>query len=77
MAAACLRNAGGSRSPEAAAVLWHSTKADAVNLIRSGASGRELDERGWADDLAFACDLDASATVPVLVDGAFHDAASV
>ncbi len=78
-AGAVIAGLRGSRSPEAeaAAVLWHSTKADAVNLIRSSASGRELDERGWADDVAFACELDASATVPVLVDGAFRDAASV
>jgi 2-phosphosulfolactate phosphatase len=35
------------------------------------ASGRELVEQGWPDDVAVAAELDTSRAVPVLVDGAF------
>lgn len=37
-------------------------------------SGREQVERGWADDLAFASQVDVSRCVPLLVDGVFVDA---
>jgi 2-phosphosulfolactate phosphatase len=34
-------------------------------------SGRELLERGFADDVAIAAQVDASSAVPVLCDGSF------
>ena len=38
------------------------------------ASGRELVERGFAEDVAIAAELASSAVVPVLRDGAFTSA---
>jgi len=75
-AAAVIAGLAGPRSPEAeaAAALWSASDASAERLVRSCASGRELEARGWADDLDFACEIGASRSVPVLHDGAFVDA---
>jgi 2-phosphosulfolactate phosphatase len=43
-------------------------------LVRDSASGRELVEAGFADDLDIAVEIDASQVVPVLRDGAFGNA---
>ena len=40
--------------------------------VRESASGRELIQGGFADDVTIAVDLDASTVVPVLIDGAFR-----
>jgi 2-phosphosulfolactate phosphatase len=65
----------GTRSPEAeaAAQLWEASAARIVDIVGSCASGREAEGRGWADDLAFATEVGASATVPVLHEGSFVD----
>lgn len=75
-AGAVIAELGGSRSPdaEAAAALWRAVRHHAPELVRSAASGLENVARGWADDLAYAVQVGASATVPLLVDGAFVDA---
>ncbi len=72
-AAAVLSHLTDGRSPEAeaAAAQWVAVAPMAARLVRGCASGRELVERSWADDLEFACQIGASDTVPVLTDGAF------
>ncbi|MEO7573269.1 MAG: 2-phosphosulfolactate phosphatase [Acidimicrobiales bacterium] len=66
----------GRRSPEAqaAAVAWLDTRDRIAELLAACSSGREMVERDWADDLAYALEVDVSETVPVLRDGAFVDA---
>ncbi|GGM11536.1 2-phosphosulfolactate phosphatase [Promicromonospora citrea] len=63
---------GMSISPEtaAAATLWKGTK-DVADHVGGSASGRELLDSGFADDVTIATDLDATDVVPVLMDGAF------
>jgi 2-phosphosulfolactate phosphatase len=72
-AAAVVAALTGVRSAEAevAAMAWRAAASRAGELVRSSASGRELLARGWSDDLDYACEVDASTAVPVLVDGAF------
>ncbi|MET9026475.1 2-phosphosulfolactate phosphatase [Nocardia sp. NPDC004168] len=76
VAAALARSAVGPLSPEAhAAAVAYGGIADVAALIRDCASGRELAEGGFAQDVAAATELDSSGVVPVLTDGAFVDAA--
>nr|BFF19645.1 hypothetical protein GCM10025730_31660 [Promicromonospora thailandica] len=42
-----------------------------VDFVGGSASGRELLDSGFADDVTIATDLDATDVVPVLMDGAF------
>jgi 2-phosphosulfolactate phosphatase len=42
-----------------------------VSVLADCASGRELCERGFSDDVALAAELDVSACVPRLVAGAY------
>ncbi|MFF5428196.1 MULTISPECIES: 2-phosphosulfolactate phosphatase [unclassified Streptomyces] len=62
-------------TPEAtaAATLWDATE-DPVAALHGCASGRELYEYGYPQDVAVAAGIDTSTTVPVLVDGAFQEA---
>lgn len=62
-----------SESPEAAAAgtLYESTRS-VGDAVRRCASGVELIEAGFADDVEVAVELDASDVVPLLVDGAFR-----
>lgn len=66
----------GDRSPEAqaAAAAWRDAEPDIVAILRSCASGRELQECGWGADLAEAAAVNVSRCVPVLTRGAFTDA---
>jgi 2-phosphosulfolactate phosphatase len=66
----------GHRSAEAelAAASFAAVESRLVDLVRECASGRELAERGWSEDLDYALDLGVSTTVPVLIDGAFTSA---
>ncbi|MEV0439324.1 2-phosphosulfolactate phosphatase [Streptomyces spectabilis] len=70
---AALREHGGTAlSPEAAAAA--SAFAAAVDIgaaVADSASGRELADDGFAEDVAVATELDASSQVPVLRHGAF------
>ncbi|MGQ4615866.1 2-phosphosulfolactate phosphatase [Nocardia sp. R7R-8] len=76
VAAALARNGAGPLSPEAhAAAAAHEAITDVAALIRDCASGRELTEGGFAQDVAVATELDRSPVVPVLTDGSFVDAA--
>ncbi|MFE9581789.1 2-phosphosulfolactate phosphatase [Nocardia sp. NPDC006044] len=66
----------GPLSPEAsAAKTTYDATADVPSLIEHCASGRELAGIGFAGDVAVATEIDAGRTVPLLVDGAFVDAA--
>lgn len=59
-------------SPETAAAvtLWKGTE-DPTDSIAGTASGRELVETGFVDDVTIASEVDATDVVPVLLDGAF------
>ncbi|MFF9012709.1 2-phosphosulfolactate phosphatase [Streptomyces sp. NPDC014870] len=61
-------------TPEAraAATLWEATEDPVAELHRC-ASGRELYEYGYPQDVAVAAEADTSETVPVLRDGAFQE----
>ncbi|MGN6326277.1 2-phosphosulfolactate phosphatase [Pseudolysinimonas sp.] len=67
--AAALRSGGAELSPEAtaAAGLWTETP-DPADAVRRSTSGRELDVRGFAEDVEIAVAIDASTVVPVLTD---------
>ena len=56
---------------EAAGAAWAAVEHRAGQALQACASGRELVEQGWPDDVAVAAELDRSAAVPVLADGAF------
>ena len=75
--AASLRGAaGGAFSPEAeAALACFGATVDIAAAVRGCASGRELIEGGFGDDVAIAVEVDACLLVPVLADGAFTAAA--
>ncbi|MBT2469920.1 2-phosphosulfolactate phosphatase [Streptomyces sp. ISL-66] len=70
---AALRRCGRDQlSPEAAMAASAFEGAENVNVAVAGcASGRELIEWGYADDIAIATELDACEIVPVLTGGAF------
>ncbi|ATL25162.1 2-phosphosulfolactate phosphatase [Streptomyces formicae] len=55
-----------------AASAFHTTR-DVAAAVADSASGRELVEGGFAQDVVIATELDASSTVPVLTEGAFRD----
>ena len=63
-------------SPEAGAAMaaWLTVEGDVGPAMASTASGRELIDQGWADDVTIAGELDASRVVPVLRDGAYRPA---
>lgn len=65
-----------SSSPEAqtAAAAWTSFAAEARAALSDCASGRELTDRGYADDVEIAAEVDQSATIPLLCDHQFTDA---
>ena len=68
-----LRDSGpGTYSPEAeAARACFEATADVAAAVSGCASGRELIEGGFGDDVAIAVEIDACLMVPVLADGAF------
>jgi 2-phosphosulfolactate phosphatase len=66
----------GPLSPEAAAVPpVLEAVTDLLATLRECGSGRELVQRGWAQDVDVAAERDADRAVPVLVGGAFIDRA--
>ncbi|MCF7549602.1 2-phosphosulfolactate phosphatase [Pseudonocardia sp. WMMC193] len=69
---------GWTASPEAraAAAAFDAVGADVETALHDCASGRELDGIGFANDVDTAAELDASASVPLLVDGRFVSARS-
>jgi 2-phosphosulfolactate phosphatase len=60
-------------SPDArlAAAAYRAGSGDLLGLIRESASGRELIARGLEGDVAMASEVDVTAVVPALVEGAF------
>lgn len=60
-------------SPEAQVAVdaWTGVRDRLAQALAACASGRELSEQGYPDDVAIAAELDASTVVPVLTDGAF------
>jgi 2-phosphosulfolactate phosphatase len=82
---AALRDLGGFQAPatlggpgsgvfspeaETARACFEGT-ADVAAAVSGCASGRELIEAGFGDDVAIAAEIDACLVVPVLADGAF------
>jgi 2-phosphosulfolactate phosphatase len=61
-------------SPEsvAARTAFEAARAGVPDMIRGCASGRELIERGWAEDVDLAVELDSSESAPFLSGGAFR-----
>ena len=60
-----------SPEAEAAGTAWLAVEDRLGDALSACASGRELVEQGWPDDVAVAGELDTSEAVPVLADGAF------
>jgi 2-phosphosulfolactate phosphatase len=60
-------------SPEAAAAgaAWLAVEDRVAEALADCASGRELIEQGWPEDVAVAAELDRSVVVPVLRDAAY------
>ena len=62
----------GPLSPEAeAARACHETTADPARAVTDSASGRELAEGGFANDVAIATEIDSCRVTPVLAGQAF------
>lgn len=63
----------GALSPDAraAAAAYRGVSADLATTLGDTASGRELRDRGYPDDIAIAAEVDASLLVPVLREGRF------
>ncbi len=76
-AGAIIAAAGGDPSPEAlVAMAAFSGVEDLEAVLLRCASGRELAGRGATDDVILSAELDVSSVAPLLVDGAFEDAAA-
>lgn len=73
-AGAIIAALSGQRSPEAraAAAAFLDSAPHLETWLLDSASGRELTERGFTEDVRIAADIDASTGAPVLVRGAFQ-----
>jgi 2-phosphosulfolactate phosphatase len=73
-AGAVLASVAGDLSPEARAAIaaFRDAAHSLPEVLSECASGRELTEKGWAADIGYAAQLNASTTVPVLSNGAFR-----
>ena len=60
-----------SPDARAAAAAYRGVCADLATTLGDTASGRELRDRGYPDDIAIAAEVDASLLVPVLREGRF------
>ncbi|MFZ1889557.1 MAG: 2-phosphosulfolactate phosphatase [Candidatus Binataceae bacterium] len=67
-----------SISPEARTALaaFHDAESDLPHALRECASGRELIDRGFEQDVTWASERDVSTTAPILRNGAFVSQAS-
>jgi 2-phosphosulfolactate phosphatase len=72
-AGAIISQLPGALSPEArlAVAAWRAAENDLPHLLKQCSSGKELIERGYAQDVELAAQLDSSDCVPVLQQGAF------
>ncbi len=66
----------GRRSPEAdvAVAAFHAVAGELEDAMIACASGVELEQRGFKDDVMFAAQLDVCDGAPELLDGAFRQA---
>lgn len=73
-AGAILDRMAGRLAPEArsAAAAFRACRPDLSALLHECASGRELIERGYPEDVRVAAELEVSECVPVLSEGAFR-----
>ena len=73
-AGAVIAGLAGGKSPEARAAeaAFLAARAELPRLLRECGSGKELIGRGFAEDVEMAAQLDVSANVPRLIDGAFQ-----
>jgi 2-phosphosulfolactate phosphatase len=69
---------GGSCSPEAEAAraAFRVARPDLARLLCGCASGQELIDRGYREDVGLAAALNVSAAVPILADGAYRPLAA-
>jgi 2-phosphosulfolactate phosphatase len=72
-AGSILSQLGGSPSPEAeiAIAAYESASERLPDILRDCGSGIELEQRGFAEDVALASELNVSSCVPVLKDGLY------
>lgn len=77
-AGAIISHLPGSQSPEAimAAGAYEAVKHDLTEMLKQCSSGKELIERGYANDVILASMLNISEYAPTLVDGAYRKAVS-
>jgi 2-phosphosulfolactate phosphatase len=75
-AGAILSHLAGPSSPEAelAREAFLRQQATLATVIESCASGRELIEQGWTEDVLVATELESSRCAPVLIEHAYQDA---
>ncbi len=59
---------------QAALAVFAAARADLPGFLRRAGSGRELIERGFAEDVALAAELDADAGAPQLMAGGYYAA---
>ena len=73
-AGAVLSHLGGTPSPEARSAIaaWRDAEKNIGERLATCFSGQELISRGLTDDVNYASEVDASAVVPILRDGAFR-----
>ena len=67
-------NLPASPEAQAAADAYRAVQANLLSSVAACSSGRELMERGFADDLDWACDVNISRVVPLLSQLAYLDA---
>jgi len=74
-AGAILSHLAGSTSPEAdlAREAFLRQRATLATVIESCASGRELIEQGWSEDVLLATELESSLCAAVLIEHAYQD----
>ena len=72
-AGAIIHHLPGTRSPEAAVAeaTFLRLRSDLATCLQQCGSGRELQERGFSEDIILAAALNTSNAVPILIDGAF------
>ena len=76
-AGAIIASLSGSKSPEArtAEAAFEQARSNLQETLMQCASGRELVEKGYPDDVAYASELDVSTTVPCLDGSAYVNTA--
>ncbi len=66
----------GSPEAQAAAAAWQCISNDATSALLASASGRELTDQGYAEDVTIAAEVDRSRSVPLLRNQRFVTASS-